>query len=250
MDKIAIISDIHGNLEALTTVLNDIKQQGIQHIYCLGDIAAKGVHTHKCLQLIKEHCDIILQGNCDAYISQPPRDARLQFNHAITTEEDRAFLRNLPSVYEFYLSGSKIRLFHATPSDNHRYIGRASKQEEEQEMFFYQGRACDIAIYGHTHTPYVNKQNHRTLINCGSVGNSIEIYQDHPGHEEETCQAYYLILEGALHSKQRSRLSYQMVRIPYDIDKELDTDIYNPEKPAYENELRHGIYRDRHKIKN
>ena len=40
--KIAIISDIHGNLEALKSVLNDIKNRNIDKIYCLGDIIAKG----------------------------------------------------------------------------------------------------------------------------------------------------------------------------------------------------------------
>lgn len=44
MDKIAIISDIHGNLEALTSVLDDIKERNINRIFCLGDIIAKGTH--------------------------------------------------------------------------------------------------------------------------------------------------------------------------------------------------------------
>ena len=43
MDRIALIADIHGNLSALKAVLADIKHKGITHIYCLGDIAIKGV---------------------------------------------------------------------------------------------------------------------------------------------------------------------------------------------------------------
>lgn len=244
MDKIAIISDIHGNLEALKCVLEDIKAQGITHIYCLGDLAAKGVHTHQCIALIREHCEIVLQGNCDTYICNPPTDERLKFNHAITTQEDRDYLKQLPTMHEFYLSGSKIRLFHATPTRQNVYIGRDSKLEDELTMFYFNNEPCDIAIYGHTHTPYVNKQNHHTLINCGSVGNSMDVYQDQPGNYEETCQAYYLILEGSLDSTLRSRLSYQFIRIPYDINKELSSPIHNPEKDAYEKELRYGIYRD------
>ena len=54
MDKIAIISDIHGNYEALTTVLKDIENRNIKNIYCLGDIIAKGVHPSECLTLIKD----------------------------------------------------------------------------------------------------------------------------------------------------------------------------------------------------
>lgn len=70
MEKIAIISDIHGNLEALTTVLNDIEKRNIKLIYCLGDIIAKGTHSKECLELIKEKCQIIIKGNCDDFFSK------------------------------------------------------------------------------------------------------------------------------------------------------------------------------------
>ena len=45
MDKIAIISDIHGNLEALNSVLIDIKERKIEKIFCIGDIVAKGIYV-------------------------------------------------------------------------------------------------------------------------------------------------------------------------------------------------------------
>ena len=61
MDRIAIISDIHGNLEALKTVLQDIKLRGIEKIYCLGDIVAKGCNSEECVNLIKENCEIVLR---------------------------------------------------------------------------------------------------------------------------------------------------------------------------------------------
>ena len=58
MDKIALIADIHGNLSALEAVLSDIKQRGITHIYCLGDIAIKGVHPNEVTELIKQNCTV------------------------------------------------------------------------------------------------------------------------------------------------------------------------------------------------
>ncbi len=51
MDKIAIISDIHGNLEALNVVLNNIKERKINKIFCLGDIIAKGIHQQNAYNL-------------------------------------------------------------------------------------------------------------------------------------------------------------------------------------------------------
>lgn len=67
--KIAIISDIHGNLEALKATLKDIEERKVDKIICLGDIIAKGVHPKECLSLIKTKCEIVLQGNCDVYFS-------------------------------------------------------------------------------------------------------------------------------------------------------------------------------------
>ena len=69
MERIAIISDIHGNLEALRTVLDDIKKRNIDRIICLGDILAKGRHFSECIKLVKDNCDVVIQGNCDYYFS-------------------------------------------------------------------------------------------------------------------------------------------------------------------------------------
>ena len=67
--KIAIISDIHGNLEALKATLKDIEKRKVDKIFCLGDTIAKGVHPKQCIKLIKENCEIVLRGNCDRNMS-------------------------------------------------------------------------------------------------------------------------------------------------------------------------------------
>lgn len=59
MKKIAIISDIHGNLKALETVLKDIEKRKITTIYCLGDIIGKETHSKECLALIRKKCDLV-----------------------------------------------------------------------------------------------------------------------------------------------------------------------------------------------
>ena len=68
--RIAIISDIHGNLEAMNETLKDIRKRNVDKIICLGDIIAKGVHSKECIRLVKENCDIVLQGNCDRHFSE------------------------------------------------------------------------------------------------------------------------------------------------------------------------------------
>ncbi|HEU5119135.1 MAG TPA: metallophosphoesterase family protein, partial [Isosphaeraceae bacterium] len=61
----ALISDIHANLEALEVVLADIKAQGIDQIFCLGDIIGYGPNPRECIDLVMEHCHFSLLGNHD-----------------------------------------------------------------------------------------------------------------------------------------------------------------------------------------
>ena len=68
--RIAIISDIHGNLEALKATLKDIEKRKVDKNICLGEIIAKGVHPKECLSLIRKNCEIVLQGNCDVHFQQ------------------------------------------------------------------------------------------------------------------------------------------------------------------------------------
>ena len=129
--KIAIISDIHANLEALKSTLEDIKKRKVDKIICLGDIIAKGVHPKECIELIKENCDIVLRGNCDRYFSEEHNDInelseeevkRINWNQSMLNDEERKYLLNLPFSYEFYMSGSLVRLFHATPEKDNIVI--------------------------------------------------------------------------------------------------------------------------------
>src|SRR5271167_5270085 len=61
----ALISDIHGNLEALEVVLSDIKSQGMTEILCLGDIIGYGPNPRECIDLVMDNCQVTILGNHD-----------------------------------------------------------------------------------------------------------------------------------------------------------------------------------------
>ncbi len=63
MDKIAVISDIHGNLEAVEAVFADIRAREVDAVYCLGDMIGFGPNPLECLEYTLEHCDIVLGGD-------------------------------------------------------------------------------------------------------------------------------------------------------------------------------------------
>jgi len=69
MEKIAVISDIHGNMPALETVLQDIRGRGIKRIFCLGDLAGKGPHGEKVIDICREKCEGITLGNWDFVVA-------------------------------------------------------------------------------------------------------------------------------------------------------------------------------------
>ena len=264
MDKIAIISDIHGNLEALTAVLNDIKSKNIDKIYCLGDILAKGTHQQQCVDLVKEKCEVVIKGNCDEYFTgnfdlskeTEKEISRIKWNKSKINKESVEFLRKLPFCHEFYLSGRLVRLVHAHPQKINKFVGNIDTIERLYELFLpskntLSDKKADVLIYGHIHTPFIQKIYNRYIINPGSVGNSIDVFRndEKDGNPKNTTTANYLILSGKLNSDDFDNiLSFDLVNVPYDINKELSSNTDNIEFDSYAEELVKGKYRDMNKI--
>lgn len=266
MDKIAIISDIHGNLEALKAVLKDIKERNINKIFCLGDIIAKGNHQQECVNLIKDNCEIVVRGNCDEYFTSEvdlttkseQEVKRILWNKEMINQEATQYLKNLPFCYEFYLSGRLVRIFHSNPLDTKQFIGNIDSFENYYKLFLPSDKTisqekADLVVYGHIHVPYMQKLYNRIIINAGSVGNSIDTYRndDRDGDIRNTRVASYCILSGILDSKDyNDNLSYEIVNLNYDFEKELLANKNNIEPESYEKEIRYGKYRDMNKVNN
>ena len=262
MDKIAIISDVHGNLEALKIVIDDIKRRGIQRIFCLGDTIAKGEHQQECVDLVRRYCEVVLRGNCDRFYISPPESMASEADrrHASWVQsklntEAREFLRNLPFCYEFYLSGRLVRLLHAHPERDDKAIGNIDKLEHYYELFLPSERTvsqekADVVIYGHLHTTFMQKIYNRLILNPGSVGDALDgVHNSEKDADPRfTTVANYLIFKGAMDSREASELSFEFVNLPYDVEKELEANADNPERAAYECELREGRYRTMDKV--
>ncbi len=260
MESIAIISDIHSNLEALKTVLDDIKKRNIKRIFCLGDIIAKGNHPHECIELVKKNCEVTVQGNCDYSFSIDYDEDNLNnrekeiipWNQKMLTKEDRKYLLSLPLSYEFYMSGSLVRIFHATPSSNYGRIGTIDSLDVKFNQFkpsdkTISDKLADVVIYGHVHAQFLYNIYNRTLVNAGSVGNSFVSIRNtsKDGNNMETTRACYVIITGEYGSKEYSNsLAIEFVKVPYDINKELADNKDNIEYDAYARELLEGMYRN------
>ncbi len=184
--KIAVISDIHGNMDALESVLQDISKENCFKIFCLGDIAMAGPEPsetiHKIQDLIKTKDFHIIQGNTDNMLSVFSFDIYNELAKAnavmasayladskILSDEDKAFLKSLAPQEYIEIKGIKILLVHGSPRKNNENIYPDMKIEEIEEII--RDTDADIIFCGHTHMPCGYQTNtNQTVINAGSVG--------------------------------------------------------------------------------
>ena len=258
--KYAIISDIHSNYEALKSVLKDIKSQEIDKIICLGDIIGKGENAHKCVQLVRQNCDVVVAGNTDIRFSSNAKDfenneleyKRIQWNQSLMTDDDIEYLRNLPMCYEMQVGNKLIRMFHATPDSIFRFVNDYDTDMSLKYGMFMPSKTtvsqdiADIVIYGHLHYQYLSTIYNKTLMCCGSVGNSICLVQNEYKNSspDNICNAHYLLLN----TDNQNNISYCFKSCKYDINAELKSNKTNFELDNYEIELTKGRYRNMERV--
>ncbi len=239
MERIAIISDIHGNMPALEAVLADISNRKLDMIFCLGDLVGKGPHSELAVDRCREACAITVKGNWDDFIFAETSNPTLQWHQRRLGTERLAYLKALPTTIEFYMSGRSVRLFHASHNSVYYRVRMNDTLEKQLEMFTntdFTGHALlpDVVGYGDIHNAFLKSFKHQVLFNVGSVGNPLDL-----------TLAAYAILEGAYASKTPAGFSVQLVRVPYDIELAIQqaTDEQMPEVALYANELRTARYR-------
>lgn len=178
--RLAIISDIHGNLEALTAALELIDSRGVDEIICLGDIVGYGANPNECLDLIRQRCMVILLGNHDAaavdlsIANSFTMNARLSalWTRQALLDKNREFLQSLPYTKE----RGEIFLTHGSPynPDEWNYIITDFDARDAFQSFTHR-----ICFVGHSHIPALFSESggspnltirDRYIINVGSIG--------------------------------------------------------------------------------
>ena len=196
--KIAVISDIHGNLYALEKVLEDIEHEKCDNIFCLGDLAMAGPEPDKTVELIKQMDWDIIQGNTDKMIAEysenmyeslknviPIMANALKNDVEVISKENKEFLKNLPENMEITINKTPIMLVHGSPRRNNEDILPDLPVEKVEEMVA--DTDARLILCGHTHLPCGYQTNTgKTVVNVGSVGRP---FTDKP----EACYAIVTI---------------------------------------------------------
>ncbi|SNR99339.1 phosphoesterase, MJ0936 family [Anaerovirgula multivorans] len=216
--KIAVISDIHGNIEALNTVLEDIKVHNCDKIICLGDLVGYGPHPNEVIEKIIESKISTIMGNydeavgfylphCGCNIDTEARKRQsknsLKWTSENTTEEHKAFLRQLPEEQEYECQEKIIYATHGSPFAINEYI--YGHQEERLQELAEEVEA-DIILLGHTHMPFVKRIGGKTIMHPGSVGKP----------KDGDNRAGYGLIEI------KESIECKLVRVSYDINKVVE----------------------------
>ncbi|CAJ1313810.1 Protein-serine/threonine phosphatase [Paenibacillus nuruki] len=242
MERIALVSDIHGNYPAWQAVLADIDQRGIKRIFCLGDLVGKGPDAVKITDEVAQRCEVIIRGNWEELVARMSGDDELFGWQAQQLGPERVkYLEELPFRHEFLLSGRWVSLVHASPENVFHRVQPWDDLERRLGMFApvvnpttQESIIPDIVGYGDIHNAYMQHLEGRLLFNTGSVGNPLDI-----------PAASYAILEGEYLSEEIAPYSLQFARVPYDIEQAVQDarDANIPALDYYIKELRTGVYR-------
>ena len=230
---IALLSDIHSNLQALETVLSHIDSRGVDSVYCLGDVVGYGPDPGECLDLIKSRCAGVVLGNHDQAVATesglevlpPDGQAAALHNRNILNKTQKEYLAELPLSIETEL----FTLVHASPQFPERWQRMGSFLFSQAQFKYFSTEICFVC---HTHSPAVMsdhlgisrvRRGHRFLINVGSVG------QPRDG-DPRACAALF----------NTSTFEYELLRIPYDIEATMSRILEEDLPPRLAERLKFG----------
>ncbi|RPI06852.1 MAG: metallophosphoesterase [Ignavibacteriae bacterium] len=209
--RLAIISDIHSNLEALTKAMEVIDQHNVDEIICLGDIVGYGANPNECVDLVRQRCTVVIKGNHDEAVRNTAltehftHDARAAINwtREQLTERNSEYLLELPHTHTM----EDLLFVHSSPCDPAEWNYILERAGAAAAFPCFSELICFI---GHTHIPaifstgagqgQVTKED-RFIINVGSIGQP---------RDRNTNLSFGLF--------DTRRWSYENIRCPYDME--------------------------------
>jgi putative phosphoesterase len=218
--RIALISDIHGNLLALEAVLTELQNENIDQFICLGDVALFGPQPREVLARLRGLAGTMVLGNTDAWALGPgPSEMRdedsLRFFDVESwgaqqlSPTDLEYMSSFRPVVEVHLDKeTNLLCYHGSPRAIEDLILATTADEELEAML--SGHQADVMAGGHSHAQMLRRFGATTLINPGSTG--LPFVADLlTGRSRNPSWAEYAVV-----SKQASSLTIDLRRTLYD----------------------------------
>jgi len=177
--KVAVISDLHSNREALQAVFDHIREQGVARLFCLGDVVGYGPEPEFCVDLVRGHAEVCLMGNHDEALFRDASDfnphargavdytRKRMFPHWYSSSERKTRWRWLQDLPLSHREG-RFLFVHGSPRDPVReYVlstdGFLNPEKLRQIFDTFEG----VAVGGHTHHPGMHDE---SLVFHGTDG--------------------------------------------------------------------------------
>ena len=230
--KTAIISDVHANLEALSSCLRSIERNDVDNVVCLGDLVGYAANPSECISKVRRVCTHVVAGNHDhaaagvsdiSYFNEYARRAVLWTMNQIS-DDDIEYLKNLPFMH----TTEQYTLVHGSPRrpDEWDYVLTLEQAKRQ-----FEGFETPVCFIGHSHIPGAFESDGKTvasidynflrivpgrqyLYNVGSVGQP----------RDSDPRSAYAIYDDSLQT-------VSLVRVSYDVDK-AQKKIRDAELPA------------------
>ena len=189
--RYAVISDVHGNLVALETVLEELSEAAVDSYLCLGDVVGYGPRPNQCCDLIRELDCVCISGNHDEAAVFPGKEEwfTVPARHCILwtreqlTDSNREFLRSLEPMA---MIGDSITICHGSLPDPDHYTTTPA-----DALLTLETMQTPICFFGHTH-----------YAEWFIYGRNDELPSEHPQPRGGTCKLeqglLYLINPGAV----------------------------------------------------
>ena len=217
--KIGIITDVHSNIIALNTVLNEFEKIEVDKIICCGDVIGIGPNPEETIQALIKRKDILLavRGNHEQYLLKGlPKnvhdDGRTmsleeidnhEWTHSKLSENSKNFISKFKISNIIEIEGKKIYIVHYPSNENGIYKKHIKKPTIKQNEEMFSEIDADIYIYGHTHTTSINNKNNKWYINSGSLG----------------CPIKSNIANAGILEINKNEICYKQLKIEYNVNE-------------------------------
>lgn len=227
--RLAVLSDLHGNLSALTAVIERLKQIKPQAVVVLGDLVGYLCRPNQVVRTVRDAGWPCLQGNydlavltggsagVDKYLKPgigPDPRAVFNWSDKRTNQASRDYLGSLPGAIRMSVGGLSLLACHGSPTHVRQYIYPDHPQDQLDRLV--QGSGAQVVLMGHTHRPMVRHAGGGLAVNPGSVGKP----------KDGDPRASLALLE--LGEKPRA----EILRVPYDLETEARLLTENGMPPA------------------
>lgn len=177
--KIGILSDIHGNIDALEKVSEQLKREGIKTLIVLGDIVGYYYHPKEIMEWLNDFQFYYVRGNHEEILGKlleneiDPNDIKNKYGsgHEIAlnslSHTQLDFLIKGNDSINIEIEGYQFNLNHGAPFDKSKYLYPDSSKNLMEQCYH---KDADFILFGHSHYSFIHQVKHNLIINPGSIG--------------------------------------------------------------------------------